>query len=68
MGTESGKTVCGKCILRRVLHMKIKVLVAQLCSTLCNPVGYSPLESSVHGIFQARMLGWVAISFCRGSS
>ena len=30
---------------------------------LCNPMDYSPLVSSVHGIFQARILEWVAISF-----
>ena len=35
---------------------------------LCNPMDYSPLVSSVHGIFQARILEWVAISFSRGSS
>ena len=32
------------------------------------PVGYSPPGSSVHGIFQARILEWVAISYSRGSS
>ena len=32
------------------------------------PVDRSPLGSFVHGIFQARMLEWVAISFSRGSS
>ena len=32
------------------------------------PVDYSPPSSSVHGILQARILGWVAISFSRGSS
>ena len=42
--------------------------VAQSCSTLCNLVDYSPLGSSVHGILQARILEWVAISFSRGSS
>ena len=42
--------------------------VAQLCLTLCNPMDYSLLRSSVHGIFQARVLEWVAISFSRGSS
>ena len=36
--------------------------------TLCNPVDYSPPGSSVHGILQARILEWVAISFSRGSS
>ena len=35
---------------------------------LCNPTDSSLPGSSVHGIFQARILGWVAISFCRGSS
>ena len=42
--------------------------VAQLCPTLCDPVDYSPLGSSIHGILQARILEWVAISFSRGSS
>ena len=34
----------------------------------CNPTNYSPQGSSVHGILQARILKWVAISFSRGSS
>ena len=42
--------------------------VAQLCLTLCDPVNYSPPGSSVHGILQARILEWVAISFSRRSS
>ena len=42
--------------------------VAQSCLTLCYPVEYSPPGSSVYGIFQARILEWVAISFSRGSS
>ena len=37
--------------------------VSQLCLTLCDPVDYSPPGSSVHGIFQARVLEWVAIAF-----
>ena len=41
---------------------------AQSCPTLCNPMDCSPLGSSVHGISQARTLGWVAISFSRRSS
>ena len=36
--------------------------------TLCDPIDYSPQGSSVHGILQARVLEWVAISFSRGSS
>ena len=39
-----------------------------MCLTLCDPMGCSLQSSSVHGIFQARVLEWVAISFCRGSS
>ena len=41
--------------------------VIQLCLTLCDPVHHSPPISSVYGIFQARILEWVAISFSRGS-
>ena len=41
---------------------------AQSCPTLCNPEDYSLPGSSVHGIFQARILEWIAISFSRGSS
>ena len=42
--------------------------VAQLCPTLLDPVDCSLPGSSVHGIFQARVLEWVAIFFSRGSS
>ena len=45
-----------------------KVLVCQLCPTLCNPVDCSPSGSSINGISQARILEWVAISFSGGSS
>ena len=47
---------------------EVKMLAAQLCLTLCNPMDCSPPGSSVHGISQARMLKWVAIHFSRGSS
>ena len=39
--------------------------VAQLCPTLCHPVVYNLPGSCIHGIFQARILEWVAISFSR---
>ena len=42
--------------------------VAQSYPTLCNPVDCSPPGSSVHGILQARILEWIAISFSSGSS
>ena len=41
--------------------------VAQSCLTLCDPMDCSQPGSSVHGIFQARVLEWVAISFSRVS-
>ena len=46
----------------------MKVLVIQLCPTLCDPVDFSPPGSFVYGILQARILEWVAIPFSRGSS
>ena len=46
---------------------KLKVLVAQSCLTFCDPMDYSQ-SVSVHGIFQARIPEWVAISFSRGPS
>ena len=42
--------------------------VTQSCLTLCDPLDCSLPGSSVHGIFQARILEWVAISSSRGSS
>ena len=42
--------------------------VTQSCPTLCDPIDCSLPGSSVHGIFQAIVLEWVAISFSRGSS
>ena len=42
--------------------------VCSVVSNLCDLMGYSLPGSSVHGIFQARILEWVAISFSRRSS
>ena len=42
--------------------------VAQSCPTLCDPMACSLPASSIHGVFQARLLEWVAISFSRGFS
>ena len=47
---------------------KVKLLVAQLCPSLCDFMDYSRPDSSVCGISQARILEWVAIPFSRGSS
>ena len=42
---------------------KVKVLVSQSCPAVCDPMDCSPPGFSVHGVFQARILEWVAISF-----
>ena len=44
-------------------ELKVKLLIAQLFPTFCDPTDYS-----VHEILQARILEWVSISFSRGSS
>ena len=61
--------------IKRRLFLGIKAMtnlkegeVSQLCLTLCNTVDCSLPCSSVHGIFQARILEWLAISFSSGSS
>ena len=45
------------------MKVKIESEVAQLCPTPSDPMDYSPPGSSVHGIFQARVLEWGAIAF-----
>ena len=42
-------------------YIVVVCLVTKSCPTLLKPHGYSPPGSSVHGIFQAKMLEWVAI-------
>jgi len=47
-------------------YIKLKCNAAkslQSCPTLCDPIDGSPPGSPVHGIFQARVLEWVAIAF-----
>ena len=50
------------------VYWRWKVLVAQLCPTLCDPVDCNLPCSSVHMIFQTRILEWVASPFSRGFS
>ena len=50
------------------VYLQISDLVAKSYLTLCDPMDCSPSNSSVHGILQARILEWVAISFSRKSS
>ena len=51
-----------------MLKKKNSCEVAQSCPTLCDSVDYSLPGSSIYGIFQARLLVWVAISFSKRSS
>ena len=46
----------------------LETTCAQSCLTLCDPMDWSPLGSSVHRILQARILQWVAIPFLKVSS
>ena len=55
-------------MLHNVLVSTVCMLVARSCLTLCDPMDCNPPGSSVHSIFQARALEWVAISFSRDSS
>ena len=57
--------------LSSLLHVRSFLLcvhsrsVTKSCVTVCDPMCYSPPSSSVHGIFQARLLVWVSISYSR---
>ena len=47
------------------IESEVKVLVTQLCLTLCDPMDCNLLGSSVHEIFQARILKWIATEIKR---
>ena len=64
-GKKNGKSSClnfqtiNQCDsphIQPVRYRKVKVLIAQLCLTLCDPMYYSSPVSYDHGIFQARMV------------
>ena len=57
-----------KCKHWKILKVKSESEVAQQCPTLWDPKDCSLPGSSSHGIFQARILEWIAISFSRRSS
>ena len=63
---------CGQSSLFSYILSNINVTIivqsVQSCSPLCDTVDYSPPGSSVHGIFQARLLDWIANLYSRGSS
>ena len=59
-GKNSG---VGSHFFLQYINVKSESEVAQSCLTPSDPMDYSPPDSSVHGIFQARVLEWVAIAF-----
>ena len=70
-GIQSFPHLLNRCLLCACHLESIELCVcsvAQSCPTLCNPMDCSPLGSFVHGIFQARIMEWVAISSSRRSS
>ena len=69
-GKQMGGHVSGHLAMGvRVQHgfVVVDFVVAQSCPTLYNPMNCSPPGSSVHGIFQVRIVQWVANSFSRGA-
>ena len=54
--------------LLQCMKVKSESEVAQSCPTLSDPMDYSPSGSSIHGIFQARMLEWGAVAFSHGGA
>ena len=66
-GSSYIQTDRDQCLFWLVRHVPCAVLclVAQSWPTLCDPIDCSPPGSSIHGILQARILEWNAISFSR---
>ena len=65
-GSESSETLWSDSWPHLLELLKVKI--TQSCLTLWDPTDCSIPGSSIHGIFQARVLEWVAIPFSRGSS
>ena len=64
---DFSKRISNSCAKAKKDDAKVKK-GAQSCPALCDPMDCSLTGSSVHGVFQAIILEWVAISFSRGSS
>ena len=57
---------CENWSIKKVARVCAKSL--QLCPTVCNPMDYSLSGSSVHGLLQAEILEWAAMSSCSETS
>ena len=66
-GGEMGK-VRGESSEPRMIQKSARARCVCVCVSVCSVADYSPPGSSVHGISQARILEWVAMSASRGSS
>ena len=66
--TESEWSRISYAVHQMVPYKRVKVLIAQSCPALCDPMDCSPSGSSVHGVLQTRILEWVAVPFSRESS
>ena len=64
----TGSSMIGVCVCVCVCVCARVRMCAQSCLTLCDPMDCSSPGSFVHGVLQARILKWVAISFSRESS
>ena len=67
-GCGSTQQGCPRWVIWLSTGNKVRVSVARSCPTLCDPVDSSLPDSSVHGISQAKILEWVAISSSNGFS
>ena len=55
--------------LKKIIHLLCMHTASfQLCLILCDPIDWHLPDSSVHGILQARILEWIAMTSSRGSS
>ena len=64
LDVRNGQEKCwGRLVGQLTLPPAAAAKSLQSCPTLCDPIDRSPPGSSVHGIFQARVLEWVAIAF-----
>ena len=61
-GSPGKNTGVGCHFLLQCMHAYMHAKLLQSCLTLCDPMDSSPLGSPVHGILQARILQWVAVS------
>ena len=66
--SPGSNTGVGCHFLLQCMKVKSESEVAQSCPTFSDPMDCSPPGSSVHGIFQARVLEWVAIAFSMSPS